>query len=140
MELREEETHRQKYRSLRTAHSLLAWKIPFPMNFGMPYGKVSLAWNEAFEAAGFKNAVVVKQMPDDAEWDPADVRYSTVRWLFQPGSGYAVGPSRANPYTGELYDADIRISADFVRCILPRANGIYCLQCLGQVSMDFDSR
>tara|TARA_B100000945_G_scaffold312686_1_gene307574 strand:- start:2314 stop:4944 length:2631 start_codon:yes stop_codon:yes gene_type:complete len=74
-----------------------------------------LAWNKAFEAIGFKNAIVVKQMPDDANWDPADVRYNTIRWMFQPGRGYAVGPSRANPYTGELYDADIRISADFVR-------------------------
>ena len=74
-----------------------------------------LAWNEAFEKIGFKNAIVAKQMPDNADWDPADVRYNTVRWIVQPGSGYAVGPSRANPYTGQLYDADIRISADFVR-------------------------
>ena len=74
-----------------------------------------LAWNEAFEAIGFKDAIVVKQMPDDAKWDPADIRYSTIRWLVQPGSGIAVGPSRANPYTGEIYDADIRISADFIR-------------------------
>ena len=54
-------------------------------------------------------------MPKDAQWDPADVRYNTIRWMFQPGQGYAVGPSRANPYTGELYDADIRISSDFIR-------------------------
>ena len=54
-------------------------------------------------------------MPDDADWDPADIRYSTIRWMIHPGSGYAVGPSRANPVSGELYDADIRISADFVR-------------------------
>ena len=74
-----------------------------------------LAWNEAFENIGFKNAIVVKQMPDNADWNPGDVRYSTIRWFIQPGSGYAVGPSRANPYTGEIYDADIRISADFVR-------------------------
>ena len=74
-----------------------------------------LAWNHAFEKIGFKNAIIVKQMPDDADWDPADVRYSTIRWIVQPGSGYAVGPSRANPYTGELYDADIRISSDFAR-------------------------
>jgi len=74
-----------------------------------------LAWNIAFEKIGFKNAIVVKQMPLDADWDPADVRYNTIRWIIQPGSGYAVGPSRANPYTGELYDADIRIAADFVR-------------------------
>lgn len=72
------------------------------------------SWNIAFENIGFKNAVIAKQMPDDADWDPADIRYNTIRWFIQPGSGYAVGPSRANPYTGELYDADVRISADFV--------------------------
>jgi len=73
------------------------------------------SWNIAFEKIGFKNAIIAKQMPDDATWNPADVRYNTIRWIIQPGSGYAVGPSRANPFTGELYDADIRISADFVR-------------------------
>ena len=72
------------------------------------------AWNIAFEAIGFKNAIVAKQMPDDATWDPADIRYNTIRWFIQPGAGYAVGPSRANPYNGQLYDADIRIAADFV--------------------------
>ena len=54
-------------------------------------------------------------MPDDADWDPADIRYNTIRWMIQPGSGIAVGPSRANPMTGEIYDADIRISADYIR-------------------------
>ena len=54
-------------------------------------------------------------MPDDADWDPADIRYNTIRWLFLPVSAYAVGPSRANPFTGELYDADIRLSNDYVR-------------------------
>jgi hypothetical protein len=72
-------------------------------------------WQPAFEAIGFKNAIIAKQMPDDANWDPADVRYNVIRWIIQPNSAYAVGPSRANLFTGELYDADIRISADFVR-------------------------
>ena len=74
-----------------------------------------LGWNKAFEKIGFIDAIEVKQMPDDANWDPADVRYNTIRWIVQPESAYAVGPSRANPYTGELYDADIRISNDYVR-------------------------
>ena len=73
------------------------------------------AWNLAFENIGYKDAIIAKIMPDDAAWDPADVRYNTIRWMIQPGSAYAVGPSRANPYTGEIYDADIRISADYVR-------------------------
>jgi len=97
-----------------------------------------LGWNEAFEGAGFKNAIVVKQMPDDADWDPADVRYNTVRWMFQPGRGYAVGPSRANPYTGELYDADIRISADFVRSFY-RAYTEFVTPVIGPVAMDFET-
>jgi len=54
-------------------------------------------------------------MPDDADWDPADSRYNTIRWIIQPGGGYAVGPSHANPYTGEIYAADVRISVDFLR-------------------------
>ena len=77
-----------------------------PHEFREPITEGVLAWNEAFEAIGFKNAIVVKQMPDDADWDPADVRYSTIRWLIQPGVGIGVGPSRANPFTGEIYDAD----------------------------------
>lgn len=76
-----------------------------------------LLWNSAFEQAGFTDAIVVKQQPDDAEWDPADARYTTIRWIIQPQQRYAVGPSWADPFTGQLYDADIRISADFVRFI-----------------------
>ncbi len=76
-----------------------------------------LLWNKAFERIGIKDAIVVKQQPDDADWNAGDVRYSTVRWMVQPGQAYAVGPSRANPYTGEIFDADIRISADFIRYV-----------------------
>lgn len=72
-------------------------------------------WNPAFEKLGFRNAVVAKQMPDTADWDPADSRYNVVQWMITPGQAYAVGPSRANPFTGQIYDADIRISADWIR-------------------------
>jgi hypothetical protein len=81
-----------------------------------------LFWNSAFEKAGFKNAVVAKQMPDTADWDPADVRYSTIRWFTTPGGSYAAGPSRANPFTGQIYDADIRVAADFMRHIFNYAD------------------
>ncbi len=76
-----------------------------------------LLWNKAFKRIGFKDAIVVKQQADDADWDPADVRYSTVRWIVTPGASYAVGPSRANPFTGEIYDADIRVNADMLRYV-----------------------
>ena len=65
-------------------------------------------WNAAFEQAGFKNAVVAKIQPDDAEWDAGDVEYNVVRWASTPNpqfSGY--GPSIANPRTGEIIAADI---------------------------------
>jgi hypothetical protein len=74
-------------------------------------------WQPAFEKAGFKNAIIAKQMEDTATWDPADVRYSTVRWILIPDGTYAVGPSRANPFTGQIYDADIRVGVDFIRAM-----------------------
>ncbi|MFQ5876361.1 MAG: zinc-dependent metalloprotease [Acidobacteriota bacterium] len=74
-----------------------------------------LRWNPAFEAIGFRNAVVAKDPPDDPDWDPADVRYSSIRWIVAPHAGFAQGPSRIDPYTGQIYDADIRFSADMIR-------------------------
>ncbi len=77
-----------------------------------------LSWNKAFETAGFRNAVVVKQQPDDAEWDPADIRYNTIRWISSSELSFgAMGPSQVNPYTGQILNADILIEADMVRRI-----------------------
>lgn len=74
-----------------------------------------LMWNKAFEAAGFKDAIQVQQMPDNATWDPADVRYNTIRWINTVDGYFAMGPSRVNPLTGEILDADILVDASFVR-------------------------
>lgn len=69
-----------------------------------------LAWNEAFEAAGFKNAMVVKVQPDDAEWDAGDVRYNVLRWTSSPNPPFGgYGPSFVNPRTGEILGADIML-------------------------------
>lgn len=65
-------------------------------------------WNVAFEAAGFKNAVVMKLMPDDATWDPADINYNVIRWV-SSNLGYAIGPSFVNPRTGQILGADITV-------------------------------
>jgi len=73
-----------------------------------------LAWNVAFEDAGFRNAVRVRQMPDDADWDPGDIRYNCIRWFVSPNSMYAIGPSLTDPRTGEIYAADIGVSADMM--------------------------
>ena len=60
-----------------------------------------LTWNQAFESAGFRNAVVVNIQPDDAEWDANDLRYNVLRWTSSeesPWGGY--GPRWAHPRTG----------------------------------------
>lgn len=74
------------------------------------------AWNKAFEKAGFKNAVIVKEAPDnDPTWSAEDMRYSTVRWIASQDMGYAIGPSQKDPRTGEILNADVLISSIFTR-------------------------
>lgn len=68
-----------------------------------------LDWNEAFEAAGFKNAVQAKLPPspeEDPDWSPEDIRYSTVRWVASTVRN-AVGPSVSDPRSGEIIESDI---------------------------------
>ncbi len=76
-----------------------------------------LMWNRAFEKAGFKDAIVVRQMPNDAKWAPADVRYNTIRWLNTVDGFFALGPSQVNPLTGEILNADIIVDGSFVRAL-----------------------
>ncbi|UCJ10495.1 MAG: zinc-dependent metalloprotease [Phormidium sp. PBR-2020] len=84
-----------------------------------------LMWNQAFEQAGYLNAIEVRQMPDDATWDPADIRYNTVRWIQAFNSGLAgMGPSRVNPLTGEILDADILINADVIRMLTRESDSL----------------
>ena len=69
-----------------------------------------LAWNVAFEKAGFKNAMAVKVQPDDADWDAGDVRYNVLRWTSSPNPPFGgYGPSFVNPRTGEILGADIML-------------------------------
>ena len=74
-----------------------------------------LEWNKAFEKIGFKNAVVAKQQPDDADWDNMDADHASVRWFVGADVGFAIGPSHNDPRTGEILDADIGMSDVFVR-------------------------
>ena len=66
-------------------------------------------WQVAFEAAGFKNAIIAKDPPskeEDPEWSPEDVRYSVVRYLASPIPN-ANGPHVSDPRTGEILESDI---------------------------------
>lgn len=71
-------------------------------------------WNKAFEKLGFANAIEVRQQRDEDTWDPEDVKYNTFRWITAE-AGFAMGPSRVNPMTGQILDADIIFDASFLR-------------------------
>lgn len=74
-----------------------------------------LEWNKAFEKIGFRDALVVKQQPDDADWDDMDARHASIRWFVGADVGFAIGPSHSDPRTGEIIDADIGMSDVFGR-------------------------
>lgn len=74
-----------------------------------------LAWNEAFERIGFKNAIVVKQQETKDSFDTMDVRHASVRWYVGADVGMAIGPRQVDPRSGEILDADIAMSDVFAR-------------------------
>jgi hypothetical protein len=72
-----------------------------------------LEWNRAFAKIGFRDAIEVRQQENE-DFDPEDINYNTFRWITTDG-GFAMGPSRANPMTGEILDADIVFDASMVQ-------------------------
>src|SRR5262245_53754483 len=76
-----------------------------------PYLKAGIeSWQPAFEAAGFKNAILAKDAPtpeEDPDWSAEDARYSVVRWLPSTTEN-ASGPHISDPRTGEILEADIQ--------------------------------
>jgi len=90
-----------------------------PVRFRRAVRDGILEWNKAFEKVGFVNAIEVRQQTADNEWkdlDPEDMRYSFFRWIVTGGS-FARGPRRANPFTGQIYDADIVFDDSLVRTL-----------------------
>lgn len=79
-----------------------------------------LMWNKAFEKVGLANAIEVYYQdanpasPAHMEKDPEDVRYNFLRWL-NNDIGTAIGPSRVNPLTGEILDADVILTDGWIR-------------------------
>jgi hypothetical protein len=74
-----------------------------------------LEWNKAFEKAGFRNAVVVKQQGDGDSFNTMDARHASIRWFTGADVGFAIGPSQVDPRSGEILDADIGMSDVFAR-------------------------
>jgi hypothetical protein len=69
-------------------------------------------WNQAFEAAGYKNAFQIKELPEGA--DPMDIRYNIVNWINRTGNprAYSTGMSHIDPRTGEIIKGVVTLGAD----------------------------
>lgn len=78
----------------------------------IPYIKKGVEkWQSAFEAAGFKKAIIAKAAPskeEDPEFNPEDARYSVIRWLASTTEN-ARGPNVNDPRTGEILESDIEM-------------------------------
>jgi len=87
------------------------WVDPATPTKWIPYVKKGVEdWQPAFEAAGFKNAIVAKEAPSpsvDPDWSAEDARYSVIRWLPSTTEN-AVGPHIHDPRSGEILEADIQ--------------------------------
>ncbi|MFN9375177.1 MAG: zinc-dependent metalloprotease [Planctomycetaceae bacterium] len=84
-----------------------------PINL-RPYIRAGIEeWNKAFAKLGYDSAVQVRDQRDNDDIDPEDVRYNFFRWI-TANAGFAMGPSRVNPFTGQILDADIIFDADFL--------------------------
>jgi hypothetical protein len=66
-------------------------------------------WNQAFEAAGYKNAFQVKLLPEDA--DPMDVRYNIIQWIHRSTRGWSYGSSISDPRTGEIIKGQVSLGS-----------------------------
>ncbi len=66
-------------------------------------------WNQAFEAAGYKNAFRVEVMPPDA--DPMDVRYNVIQWVHRSTRGWSYGSSLDDPRTGEIIQGRVSLGS-----------------------------
>ncbi len=70
-------------------------------------------WNQAFEAAGFRNAFQVRVLPADA--DPMDVRYNIINWVHRSTRGWSIGSSIIDPRTGEVIKGDVTLDSQRAR-------------------------
>lgn len=87
--------------------------IPAPIRHAMKQGL--LWWNQAYEAAGFKNALVAKDAP--ADMDPQDIRYNYMQWINRDERGFSSGGSFRDPRTGEILGAKVRMDSHRIRTV-----------------------
>ena len=66
-------------------------------------------WNQAFEAAGFRNAFKVAVLPEGA--DPMDIRYNMINWVHRSTRGWSTGGAVADPRTGEIIKGTVTLGS-----------------------------
>ncbi len=90
---------------------IVYWIDPATPTKWVPFMKKGIeSWQAAFEAAGFKSAIIAKEAPspqEDPDWSPEDARYSVIRWLPSTTQN-ASGPHIHDPRTGEILESDIQ--------------------------------
>lgn len=81
----------------------------FPASWQRPIREGVLRWNKAFEAAGFRNAIEVRDFPkNDKQFDPDNLEYSCIRYI--PNSQETIASSNwADPRTGEIFSGNLMI-------------------------------
>lgn len=70
-------------------------------------------WNQAYEAAGFRNAFQVRVLPADA--DPMDISYNVINWVHRSTRGWSIGDSVVDPRTGEVLKGDVTLDSQRAR-------------------------
>ncbi len=85
--------------------------VPEPMRSALLEG--ARWWNQAFEAAGYRDAFRVEVLPDSA--DPLDVRYNVINWVHRATRGWSYGSSIVDPRTGEIIKGNVLLGSLRVR-------------------------
>ncbi len=85
--------------------------VPEPVKSALIDG--AMWWDQAFAAAGYKNAFQVKMLPADA--DPMDVRYNVIQWVHRATRGWSYGASVIDPRTGEILKGHVTLGSLRVR-------------------------
>lgn len=111
--------HRLEKKDPRAAVSEAVEPIVYYMDPGAPEPIRSALmdgakwWNQAFEAAGYKDAFRVEVLPEDA--DPMDVRYNLINWIHRSTRGWSYGASVTDPRTGEIIKGHVNLGSLRVR-------------------------
>ncbi len=120
--------HRLKKRNPQAAVSEAVTPIVYYVDRGAPEPIRSALldgarwWNQAFEAAGYRNAFRVEVMPEGA--DPMDVRYNVIQWVHRATRGWSYGASISDPRTGEIIKGHVSLGSLRVRQDFLLAEGL----------------